>query len=90
LKAQELGLVGWVKNTKHDTVIGEAQGESDKLTKMYHKFLFRESILFRTRKEWLSSEGSPQSKITNCKCEEIAIEKYTFSSFEVIRGQGKG
>ena len=33
-KADELGLVGWVMNTKEGTVIGQAEGNSEKLEKL--------------------------------------------------------
>jgi hypothetical protein len=33
--ARELGLVGWVKNTNHDTVVGTVQGPEDKIQQMY-------------------------------------------------------
>lgn len=32
--AKELGLVGWVKNTDHDTVVGTIQGDQTKITEM--------------------------------------------------------
>ncbi len=32
-KAQELGLVGWVKNTKAGTVVGSAQGAKEQMDK---------------------------------------------------------
>lgn len=46
--AQGLGLVGWVKNTPHGTVVGEAHGPSTAIAD------------FQT---WLKTTGSPSSRI---------------------------
>uniref|UniRef100_A0A7S0MKF8 Acylphosphatase n=1 Tax=Cryptomonas curvata TaxID=233186 RepID=A0A7S0MKF8_9CRYP len=46
--AKQLGLVGWVMNTEHGTVVGEAQGDATKLTEL---------------ERWLGSTGSPRSRI---------------------------
>ncbi|KAM9363235.1 acylphosphatase-2-like [Symphorus nematophorus] len=43
-----LGLVGWVKNTRQGTVIGQIQGPVDKVKEM---------------KSWLQNVGSPSSRI---------------------------
>jgi len=47
-KAKALGLVGWVANSRRGTVVGECQGPKFQLQDM---------------KVWLSSEGSPSSRI---------------------------
>nr|XP_057921133.1 acylphosphatase-2-like isoform X1 [Doryrhamphus excisus]XP_057921134.1 acylphosphatase-2-like isoform X1 [Doryrhamphus excisus]XP_057921135.1 acylphosphatase-2-like isoform X1 [Doryrhamphus excisus]XP_057921136.1 acylphosphatase-2-like isoform X1 [Doryrhamphus excisus]XP_057921137.1 acylphosphatase-2-like isoform X1 [Doryrhamphus excisus] len=48
-EAERLGVVGWVKNTRSGTVVGQVQGPSDVVEEM---------------KVWLSKEGSPSSRIS--------------------------
>ncbi|XP_077469464.1 acylphosphatase 2, muscle type [Stigmatopora argus] len=48
-EAARLGLVGWVKNTRGGTVLGQMQGPPDAVERM---------------KAWLSKVGSPGSRIT--------------------------
>uniref|UniRef100_A0A803U0F8 Acylphosphatase-like domain-containing protein n=1 Tax=Anolis carolinensis TaxID=28377 RepID=A0A803U0F8_ANOCA len=47
-QGRKLGLVGWVKNTAHGTVIGQLQGPKEKVEIM---------------KNWLRTVGSPMSRI---------------------------
>jgi len=51
-KAQELNLVGWCRNTSRGTVEGEIEGQEKDVNEM---------------KVWLSTVGSPNSKIEDCK-----------------------
>ncbi|XP_037128120.1 acylphosphatase-2 isoform X2 [Syngnathus acus] len=48
-EAAQAGVVGWVKNTRGGTVVGQLQGPADAVEHM---------------KEWLSKKGSPSSHIT--------------------------
>lgn len=47
-QGKNLGLSGWVKNTRQGTVIGQVQGPQEKVKQM---------------KAWLSTVGSPSSRI---------------------------
>ncbi|KDR14612.1 acylphosphatase-2 [Zootermopsis nevadensis] len=47
----QLGIGGWVKNTKTGTIVGKMQGERPKIEQMV---------------DWLSKTGSPGSKIDRC------------------------
>ncbi|XP_073682420.1 acylphosphatase-2 [Garra rufa] len=47
-EAQKLGVTGWVKNTRQGTVVGQVQGNPEKVKEM---------------KYWLSKVGSPSSRI---------------------------
>ncbi|XP_073484668.1 acylphosphatase-2 [Aquarana catesbeiana] len=47
-EAKKLGVVGWVKNTRQGTVVGQVQGPEDRVNSM---------------KAWLSKVGSPSSRI---------------------------
>ncbi|XP_031549309.1 acylphosphatase-2-like [Actinia tenebrosa] len=70
-KALELKLVGWVKNTKKNTVVGQVQGEKSNVERM---------------KEWLTRTGSPSSRIERCVfSNEINIPTLNFKSFEIVR-----
>ncbi|UYV78756.1 hypothetical protein LAZ67_16002666 [Cordylochernes scorpioides] len=61
-KAKNLGLRGFVKNTKRGTVVGVIQGTQDKIS---------------TMKQWLQTEGSRMSRIENCDfTNEKQIENY--------------
>jgi len=68
-KAKELGLVGYVRNTPHGTVQGEVQGPQSALAKM---------------ETWLTSIGSPASKIDRCQIKnrrsELSSLEYTHFS----------
>lgn len=68
-KADELGLHGWVRNTRRGTVEGVIQGSADRLESM---------------KEWLTNIGSPQSKIDGCNfSNEKTIPQYEFADFAI-------
>jgi len=49
-QAQQLGILGWVKNTRRGTVIGKAQATTEQMSEFCH---------------WLRHVGSPKSEITN-------------------------
>uniref|UniRef100_A0A665VQG0 Acylphosphatase-like domain-containing protein n=1 Tax=Echeneis naucrates TaxID=173247 RepID=A0A665VQG0_ECHNA len=62
-----LGLVGWVKNTRSGTVVGQVQGPADMVEEM---------------KVWLSKEGSPSSRITRASfTNQRSINKLELSGF---------
>lgn len=68
-KADQLGLRGWVRNTSRGTVEGVIQGREDRMD---------------TMKEWLTSIGSPQSKIDGCNfSNEKTIQQYEFADFAI-------
>ncbi|XP_028409047.1 acylphosphatase-1-like [Dendronephthya gigantea] len=70
-KSKEYGLVGWVKNTRVSTVVGQIQGEKQGIDQM---------------KVWLSTKGSPKSTITNCEfTNERSISKLDFTDFKIVR-----
>ncbi|KAJ9600997.1 hypothetical protein L9F63_000835 [Diploptera punctata] len=48
---QQLGIGGWVKNSKTGTIVGKMQGERAKIQQMV---------------DWLSKTGSPGCKIDHC------------------------
>ncbi|XP_068632842.1 acylphosphatase-2 [Battus philenor] len=50
--ALQLGITGWVKNTKKGTIVGKIQGLKANLDQMI---------------EWLSHTGSPGCKIEKCE-----------------------
>ncbi|KAF8569692.1 hypothetical protein P879_04200 [Paragonimus westermani] len=69
--AKELGVVGWVKNTDHGTVCGAVEGREEAVD------------LF---KKWLSSTGSPKSRIDRCQFKsEKPIANTTFTDFSIRR-----
>ncbi|XP_041987883.1 acylphosphatase-2-like [Aricia agestis] len=49
--AEDLGLGGWVKNSKKGTIVGKIQGPKQTLDQMI---------------DWLSTTGSPGCKIEKC------------------------
>ncbi|NXC40028.1 ACYP1 protein, partial [Penelope pileata] len=51
-EARRLGLVGWVRNTSHGTVQGQAQGPAAGV---------------RELQEWLRKTGSPESRISRAE-----------------------
>lgn len=68
-EAQRLGLVGWVANTWHGTVVGEAQGTVEALNDFRH---------------WLTNVGSRRSKMTRCDIsKEREIAERTYKGFNV-------
>ena len=74
MKAQELGVVGWCKNTADGTVVGIVQGPEGSVEQM---------------KEWLAKIGSPKSKIDRCVFEdEKEVDSVEFEGFTVDRSYG--
>ena len=68
-EAKKLQLVGWVKNTRNDTVVGQCQGEQSQAELM---------------KRWLSKVGSPSSRIDKCDItNERDIDQVEFSTFDI-------
>jgi acylphosphatase len=68
--ADEIGLTGWVKNTKEGDVEIKANGSNDQLQKFIDI-------------EWCKI-GPPRAAVTNLQVKNI--EEENFKSFEVIRG----
>ncbi|KAK7104146.1 acylphosphatase-1-like [Littorina saxatilis] len=69
--ANELGVVGWVRNTQTKTVKGTMQGPPDKVEKL---------------KIWLRTKGSPSSKITKCDFKnERELSSSSYSSFDITK-----
>ncbi|XP_046388174.1 acylphosphatase-2 [Ischnura elegans] len=48
---QQMGIYGWVKNSKRGTIVGKLQGMKSSVDSMI---------------DWLSTTGSPGSKIDHC------------------------
>ena len=70
-EAVKLGILGWVMNTTHGTVVGEAFGEPAALEKM---------------KYFLQNTGSPKSRIEKCDFEgEGSTTRCDFTSFDIRR-----
>lgn len=70
-QADLLGITGWCRNTRDDTVKGEIEGPEDKINQM---------------KEWLEKTGSPSSHITRAVFSPLmAIEQSVHSSFVIRR-----
>ncbi|XP_061141863.1 acylphosphatase-2-like isoform X1 [Syngnathus typhle] len=66
-EAAQAGVVGWVKNTRGGTVVGQLQGPADAVEHM---------------KEWLSKKGSPSSHITRTSFNnERTLSALEMSSF---------
>ncbi|XP_075902186.1 acylphosphatase-2 [Nelusetta ayraudi] len=62
-----LGLVGWVKNTRAGTVVGQVQGPAEQVAEM---------------KSWLSHEGSPSSRISRAAfSNQRSIERLELTGF---------
>ncbi|CAM9500055.1 unnamed protein product, partial [Chrysoparadoxa australica] len=55
-RANQLGIVGWCENTAQKTVKGQIEGTPEQLEAM---------------KQWLSNEGSPQSRIERASFSEV-------------------
>ena len=63
LKAQELGLSGWVRNTSHGTVEGQVAGLPDQRSALHEM------------KAWLQSTGSPMSHIEGATFAALTTEQ---------------
>ncbi|XP_071454264.1 acylphosphatase-2 [Hetaerina americana] len=48
---QQMGIYGWVKNSKRGTIVGKLQGVKNSVDSMI---------------DWLSTTGSPGSKVDHC------------------------
>ncbi|XP_078000647.1 acylphosphatase-1-like isoform X2 [Glandiceps talaboti] len=65
------GLVGWVQNTQTGTVLGQMQGQADKI---------------RTMKQWLRKEGSPRSRISRAEFRsERVITELEHKEFIILK-----
>ncbi|XP_012280470.1 acylphosphatase-2 [Orussus abietinus] len=49
---RQLGICGWVKNSKNGTIVGKMQGQQELVDQMM---------------QWLSTVGSPGSTIDHCE-----------------------
>ncbi|KAM8945440.1 acylphosphatase-2 [Pelodytes ibericus] len=66
-QARKVGAVGWVKNSRQGTVVGQVQGSEDKVNAM---------------KSWLSNVGSPSSRIDRANfADEKEITKLQYNGF---------
>lgn len=69
INATKHKLVGWVKNTPHNTVVGQLQGETANV---------------RLMRKWLRVTGSPKSRIDRCEFKnEKTISVLEFSEFTI-------
>ncbi|XP_018902869.1 acylphosphatase-2 [Bemisia tabaci] len=65
----ELGLAGWIKNSKRGTIVGKMQGEKSKVEEMV---------------SWLSKTGSPGSQIERCDLMNFEyIARQEFRGFSI-------
>jgi len=70
-QATSLGLRGWVKNTKTQTVVGQLEGEGKMVEQM---------------QVWLKETGSPKSRIDKVVfSNRKEVDQFTFQSFEIHR-----
>jgi acylphosphatase len=69
-KAEALKLTGFVRNTDDGTVVGEARGPAASVEQF---------------KLWLSTTGSPKSRIERCEVREITAPKDNYGGKFVIR-----
>ena len=68
-RAKSLGVRGWIRNTEKNTVQGEIEGTTDILENM---------------KNWLSTEGSPSSRIERAVFKnDREIHEYSYSGFSI-------
>ncbi|KAG1950137.1 acylphosphatase-1 isoform a [Pimephales promelas] len=66
-EGKNLGVTGWVKNTRQGTVVGQVQGPPEKVNEMKH---------------WLSKVGSPSSRIDRAQfSNERRISKLEIRGF---------
>ncbi|XP_069064568.1 acylphosphatase-1 isoform X1 [Pleurodeles waltl] len=70
-EGNKLGLVGWVQNTKQQSVRGQLQGPTSQVREM---------------QTWLQKKGSPKSKITRAEFNnERKITKLEHSDFRIVK-----
>ncbi|BES87235.1 unnamed protein product [Nesidiocoris tenuis] len=68
-RALELGLGGWVKNSKRGTIVGKVQGTKEQVENMVN---------------WLSRAGSPGSKIERCELRDFEyLARQDFRGFSI-------
>ncbi|XP_058803199.1 acylphosphatase-2-like [Phymastichus coffea] len=66
---QQLGIVGWVKNTRAGTILGKMQGPQALVDQMAN---------------WLSTVGSPDSNIHHCEFRDLcSVAKPGYKGFQV-------
>jgi acylphosphatase len=74
MQAQELGIVGFCKNTPEGTVVGTIQGPEGEIAVM---------------KKWLTTTGSPRSKIERVEfSDERKIDAVEYESFGIDKSYG--
>lgn len=70
-QADLLGLTGWCRNTRDETVKGEVEGAEDNINQMKH---------------WLEKTGSPSSHVTRAVFSPLkAIDEPIHTSFVIRR-----
>jgi acylphosphatase len=73
-QADQLGLVGWCRNTPEGTVVGVAEGPPDAIEAM---------------RAWLTTTGSPHSRIDRLDVHALeAIDRRELDRFDVDRSYG--
>ncbi|XP_053101769.1 acylphosphatase-2 isoform X2 [Hemicordylus capensis] len=87
-KARKAGVVGWIRNSSQGTVTGQVQGPEDKVNEIWYCSHdaegkpVSESALSTLRKAWLTSVGSPSSRIERANfSNEREIPKLDFTGF---------
>lgn len=87
MKADELGLKGWVRNTPHDTVEGEFEYSMDhKKQQSSSNIEDVEHYGAEAFRHWLCNVGSPRSSIDKCKFgEKVVTDQQKFDKFRVVR-----
>jgi len=74
-KGKALGLRGWIRNTSDLTVKGQIEGTIESV---------------ETMKNWLSTEGSPKSRIDRAEfTNEKKIKSYTLDEFTIVRWKSR-
>ncbi|CAN8000282.1 unnamed protein product, partial [Ixodes hexagonus] len=78
---QNLGVRGWVKLTNWGTVVGQLQGEKERVDQMQRSLT---QTNFASRAMWLRLQGAPGSRIERCDFKHWRmIESYDFSCFQM-------
>lgn len=73
-RADELGLVGWCRNTPEGTVVGVVEGAASAVEQM---------------RRWLSTTGSPKSRIARLDVSAYAVvDRLSFDAFAVDESYG--
>ena len=87
MKADELGLKGWVRNTPHDTVEGEFEYSMDRKKQQSSSNIEDvEHYGAEAFRHWLCNVGSPRSSIDKCKFgEKVVTDQQKFDKFRVVR-----